>query len=154
MSNMNDDAEGGEDAGDGTQRSRLDTNRSGSGKGEHQQLSTHPDEDVSTFTEQPIEDRVYLINTVAEGQRVWVLHQAAARVLRKDMATVLKKSIKELDSIENEEFLAAVESHSVDVEKNFIKMFSSEETKEFDAVRAKFFGGSTLPIPTFDFELN
>ena len=82
-----------------------------------------------------------------------VMHQAASRVLRKDMATVLKKSLKELDNIEMEDFLQGVEAHAVEVEKNFIKMFSSEETDEFDQVRTKYLG-SAAPVPTFDFELN
>lgn len=54
------------------------------------------------------------------------------------MATNLKKSLKELDGIELDDFLAAVEEHAVNVEKNFIKMFSSEETNEFDGIRSKF----------------
>lgn len=141
-------------------RSRIDTNRSqvplSQRDQQHQQLSTHPDEDTTNCTEQPIEDRVYLINTVSQGDnaRIWVMHQAASRVLRKDMATVLKKSLKELDNIELDDFLHAVESHAVEVEKNFVKMFSSEETKEFDQIRAKYHQGSNAPIATFDFELN
>lgn len=120
---------------------------------EHQQLSTHPDEDQSAFTEQIIEDRVLMVNPISEGHRIWIMHQAATRMLRKDMATVFKKSLKELDGIELEEFLSSVEAHAVEIEKNFIKMFSSEETNEFDAIRAKYLGFAG-PIPTFDFELN
>lgn len=56
------------------------------------------------------------ISPVGEASRVWVLHQAASRALRKDMATVLKKSIKELDHLELEEFLADVEAHAVEIE--------------------------------------
>jgi predicted solute-binding protein len=112
-----------------------------------------PDEDTSAFAESQIDDRVWMINPVGESARVWVLHQAASRQLRKDMALALKKSVKELDSIDNEEFMAAVEAHAVDVEKNFIKMFSSEATHEFDEIRARFFP-SAAPLPTFDFEIN
>jgi len=56
------------DAGDATNRSPPDeTQRSGMPSSrEHQQLSTHPDEDTSTFTEQAIEDRVLLINPISE----------------------------------------------------------------------------------------
>jgi len=33
------------------------------------------------------------------------MHQAASRMLRKDIATVFKKSLKELDSVDLDEFL-------------------------------------------------
>ena len=118
-------------------------------------MSTHPDEDISTFTEQAIEDKVFLVNTISDNARIWMMHQAAARLLRKDMILVLKKSIKELDNIENDEFVASVEAHSADIEKNVVKIFSSDKTNKFDAIRSRFFsGGSSAPIPTFDFELN
>lgn len=149
------------DGGDGTNRSPPDeTHHSGMPSSrEHQQLSTHPDEDTSAFTEQPVEDRVLFINPVREAtnSRIWVLHQAASRSLRKDMATVLKKSIKELDALEQEDFLNAVEAHAVEAEKALVKIFSSEEPavcEQFQALRQKYLGGSGAPIPTFDFELN
>ena len=149
-----DDEDEGDNSRQGTQRSKIDTGRSGA-HGDHQQLSTHPDEDISQFTEQQIEDRVFLVNPISENGRIWVMHQAAARLLRKDMILVLKKSIKELENIENDDFIASVEAHSVDIEKNFIKMFSSDDTNKYDAIRSRFFtGGSSAPIPTFDFELN
>jgi hypothetical protein len=70
MRNDDDDDEGG----DGTNRSpQADTQRSAlPSSREHQQLSTHPDEDTSAFPEQPIEDRVFLINPISEatGSRV------------------------------------------------------------------------------------
>jgi hypothetical protein len=89
---MRDDNENEGEENGGINRSPADTYRSGMpSTREHQQLSTHPDEDTSTFTEQPIDDRVYLINPVEASSRIWVLHQAATRVLRKDMALVLKK---------------------------------------------------------------
>jgi hypothetical protein len=116
-------------------------------------MSTLPDEDQTTFTEQPTEDRVLTINVISESARIYVLHQTAARVIRKDMATVLKKSLKELDAVDLDEFVNAIEAHAVEVEKNFIKIFSSEETNDYDTLRTQYIGGTT-PIPTFDFELN
>ena len=95
-------------------------------------MSTHPDEDVSGFAEHSVEDRVCAIPTIAEDQRIWAFHQAPARLLRKDMSTVLKKMFKELDNIDFEDFVKSIEDHAVEVEKNFIRMFSSEDTKEFD----------------------
>lgn len=159
---MNDDEDGDTgEGGEGAGSSRpQDSSRSGlPSSREHQQLSTHPDEDVSHFTEQAIEDRVYLINPISEpnGSRIWVLHQAASRLLRKDMATVLKKSMKELDAIELDDFLASVEGHAVEVEKSLVRIFSSEEPavcEQNAAVRQRYLGPSAAPIPTFDFELN
>lgn len=106
---------------------------------EHQQLSTHPDEDTSTFKEMPIDDRAILLNNVSAGAdplRVWVLHQASQRLLRRDIALTLKKSVKELDEIENaEEFVAGIEEHAVHIEKQLVRMFSWEDTQEYDEVR-------------------
>ena len=98
----------------------------------HQQMSTLPDEDQTAFTEQHTDDRVLHVSVISENARIYVLHQAAARLLRKDMASVLKKSLKELDSIDMDEFVGAVESHAVEVEQSFIKVFSSETTNEYD----------------------
>ena len=86
--------------GDGTNSPAPGSSRLGAGVYEHQQLSTHPDEDTSTFHETPLDDRAILINNVQEQTRVWVIHQAAQRLLRKDIAVALKKSIKELDDVE------------------------------------------------------
>lgn len=69
------------------------------------------------------------------------------------MAQVLKKSLKELDAIDNDELLNFVEEYANQVERNFIKMFSSEETNEYDALRAKYLG-QAKPVPTFDYEIN
>ncbi len=69
------------------------------------------------------------------------------------MAAVLKKSIKELDAVETDDFVAGVEAHAVDIEKNFVKIFSSEETHEFDQLRVKYLS-SAAPLATFDFETN
>lgn len=40
--------------------------RAGSGNQEHQQLSTHPDEDTTGFPEFPIEDRALFVTNVNE----------------------------------------------------------------------------------------
>lgn len=117
------------------------------------QLSTHPDEDQTGFAEQQIDDKVFLVNPVGEAGRVWVMHQAAARYLRKDMAATLRRAVKELEGLDNDDFMKAVEEHAVAVEKNFVKMFSSDATSEFDELRARFLG-TPAPLPTFDFEIN
>ncbi len=115
-------------------------------------MSTHPDEDQTGFTEQQVEDKVLTVANVAEGVRVWAIHQAAQRAMRRDIATVLKKTAKELDEIELEEFVAAVEEQAKEVESNLVKVFSLEGTNEYDEIRARYLNGSTAPIPTFDYE--
>ena len=90
--------------------------------------------------------------SLADGFRVWAIHQAAQRALRRDIATVLKKTAKELDDVELDEFIASVEEQANEVEKNLIKVFSLEGTNEYDEIRAKYLNGSTAPIPTFDYE--
>jgi polyribonucleotide nucleotidyltransferase len=65
---------------------------------------------------------------------------------------VLNKTVKELDEIELEEFVAGVEEQANEVEKNLVKIFSIEGTNEFDEIRAKYLNGQTAPIPTFDYE--
>ena len=119
---------------------------------EHQQLSTHPDEDTSTFHEMPLDDRAILVNNIQEQTRVWVINQASQRLLRKDIAVALKKSTKELDEVDQEELVNAIEEHANQVEKQLIKIFSIEGTEEFDEIRAKILQGSNAPIPTFDYE--
>lgn len=108
----------------------------GSARGtqEHQQLSTHPDEDQSTFKESAFEDKVLMINPISldNTSRVWVIHQSAQRVMRKDIATILKKTVKELEDIELDEFVTAIEETANEVEKNIVKIFSMEGTNEYD----------------------
>lgn len=142
------------DEGEGEEKKQESVPASQRGPHEHQQLSTHPDEDQSTFTEQQVEDKVLVVPnvSVSDGLRVWAIHQAAQRALRKDIATVLKKTVKELDEVELDEFITAVEEQATEVEKNIVKIFSLEGTNEFDEIRAKYLNGSTAPIPTFDYE--
>lgn len=139
--------------GDGTASPVPGSSRVGAGgHHEHQQLSTHPDEDTSTFQEMPLDDRAIMINNVQEQTRVWVIHQAAQRLLRKDIAAALKKSTKEFDEVEMDELVNAVEEHANQIEKTLIKIFSKEGTNDYDEIRAKIMHGSTEPIPTFDYE--
>ena len=138
--------------GDGTASPPGGSARGPQGSHEHQQLSTHPDEDTSTFNEMPLDDRAILINNVQDQTRVWVIHQASQRLLRKDITVALKKSTKELDEVDMEELVRTIEEHAVEVEKTLVKIFSIEGTNEFDEIRAKVLNGSTAPIPTFDYE--
>ena len=100
----------------------------------------------------PLDDRAILVNNIQEQTRVWVINQASQRLLRKDIAVALKKSTKELDEVDQEELVNAIEEHANQVEKQLIKIFSIEGTEEFDEIRAKILQGSNAPIPTFDYE--
>lgn len=82
-----------------------------------------------------IEDKVLCVNPIGEGQKIWVLHQAASRFLRKDIAQHMKKNIKELDIVDIEELLTKIEQEAVNIENNFLKMHENH-------------------APVFDFEIN
>ena len=89
-----------------------------------------------------IEDRVLAVNPIGEASRIYVLHQAASRLFRKDIVQQMKKNIKELENIELEDLIQQVETHSVEVETNFLKIFGEKIEDE------------TQRVPVFDFELN
>jgi hypothetical protein len=71
-----------------------------------------------------IEDKVLLVNPIGENAKVFVFHQAAQRLIRKDIVQNMKKNIKELNSIDLDDLVAEVENHSVEVEKKLIGMLS------------------------------
>jgi hypothetical protein len=52
-----------------------------------------------------LEDKVFAINTISESSRIYVIHQAAQRLFRKDIVQQMKKNIKELESIDLEELI-------------------------------------------------
>ena len=54
----------------------------------------------------------------------------------------MKKNIKELENIDIEDLIAQVETHAVDVENNFLKLFGEAREDE------------TQRTPVFDFEIN
>ena len=56
-----------------------------------------------------VEDKVWCVNPIGDDSKIWVLHQAAAKWVRKDIATQMKKNIKELEIVDIEELLTRVE---------------------------------------------
>jgi len=56
-----------------------------------------------------IEDRVLCINPISDQSRIFVFHQAAQRLFRKDIVQQMKKNIKELDNIDLDEMIQQVE---------------------------------------------
>lgn len=83
------------------------------------------------------------------------MHQAASRYLRRDIVQAMRKYVKELDGVvEVDELADAVEAHANEVEKNFVKIISSEEhNNQYEELRRRFLGSPT-PVPCFDFEMN
>ncbi len=76
------------------------------------------------YDEQDLEDKVLLINPIGETSKVFVFHQAAARLIRKDIVQQLKKNVKEVSHLDLEEMLAEVELHAVAVENKVIETLS------------------------------
>ena len=101
-----------------------------------QQMWQSPPPSDRTYDEQDIEDKVLLINTIGESYKIWVMHQAAARWLRKDLVQQMKKNVKELETVDLAEMISVVEQHAVEVENNLLKVICQQDT------------------PIFDFELN
>jgi hypothetical protein len=83
--------------------------------------------------ESEFEDKVTLVNPQGEQYRIWVSHQSASRVLRKDIASNLKKLQKDFEDVDLDEFQSKVEEVAVKFESKFIEEVS---------------------LPVFDFEQN
>ncbi len=83
-----------------------------------------PDEE--RYPEQELEDKAFSVNPIGESYKVWVMHQAASRWVRKDISSFLRKNIKELDGIDSDVFIDNVEKTAVEVENLFTKMITGE----------------------------
>jgi hypothetical protein len=117
-----------------------------------------------------IEDKAWCVNTIGETSKIWVIHQAASRQLRKDIATQMRKSIKELDIVDSEELHEKIEAEAVEIENNFLRVVNEKRvvasaatvhTSVAISVGASYNGslGETAPqplqkVPIFDFEIN
>ena len=77
------------------------------------------------------------MNPIGENYKVWVMHQAASRWLRKDISSYMRKQIRELETIEQDELIENVEKASVEVEKAFLQLLKD-----------------TMDVPAFDWEIN
>jgi hypothetical protein len=63
------------------------------------------------------------VNPMGEEYRIWVIHQAAGRYLRREIITYMKKTVKEFDDIEQDELIEKVEAAAVALEDLFVKSF-------------------------------
>ena len=84
-----------------------------------------------------LEDKVHCVNPIGEQYKVWVMHQAASRWLRKDISSYMRKNIKELETIDQDEFIENVEKTALEAETAFLKMLSEQED-----------------VPVFNWEIN
>lgn len=92
-----------------------------------------------------IEDKVHVVNPVGETSRIFVVHQAAQRLLRKDIVAAMKKNVKEVETFDLEEMQQVVEHHAVDIEAKLLKIISEEIYGDQE---------SGYKVPIFDFEIN
>lgn len=92
-----------------------------------------------------IEDRAHCISTVGESYKIWAIHQAATRWMRRDIAKELKKTCNELASLDGDDLTAAIEEEGIEIENKFIAMFQEGGCKAHELGRA---------VPVFNFEIN
>lgn len=64
------------------------------------------------------------MNPIGETAKVFVFHQAAQRLIRKDIVQQMKKNIKELSHLDLDDLATQVETHAVDVENKVIAALS------------------------------
>jgi len=97
--------------------------------------------DEELYEEMELEDKVWCMNNIGESSKIWVIHQGASRLVRKDIVTCMKKGIKELENLELDEIIDIVEKDAVTIENKFLKKYNEnrEESKR---------------VPVFKFEIN
>jgi len=54
------------------------------------------EENTEDLEEVDVEDRAHCISTIGDNYKIWAIHQAATRWVRKDIAKELKKCLPEL----------------------------------------------------------
>ena len=84
--------------------------------------------------EAEIEDRALLVNPMGENFNVYVTHQAASRVLRRDIINCLLKNVPDFEDVDADDFATKAEEVANKLEQNWI--------------------GKHPDLPVFDFDLN
>ncbi len=88
-----------------------------------------------------VEDKVMAVNPIGDNYKIWVIHQAASRWLRNDIATQAKKFFKEMETVDLDELQEKIETEAVKIEDAYLKLaFQNPD--------------GTSAIPVFDFEIN
>ena len=125
-----------EDEDDDERSSRQDESASKAGvideKEEHKSEKAEP-----VKVEAEIDDKVQVVNPVGDDYRIWVIHQAAPRYVRKEIMTFMKKVVKQFDELDIDEVVEKVEKVAGFFEDDFIKKNANDET-----------------LPCFDYEIN
>jgi len=85
------------------------------------------------MVEAPFEDKVQLINPRGAEYNIMVLHQAGARVFRKEIVSNLKKLMPIFEDIDVDEISTSVEALAKSLEEKWI---------------------SNYDYPVFDYEMN
>ena len=87
----------------------------------------------------PIEDKCLQVTTHNEGQNIFVINQAAGRILRQELIREMQGYIESLKIVDLQEFNDHMEVEAEKFESNFIKLFSEQSES------------SAPKVPVFDF---
>lgn len=69
-----------------------------------------------------IEDKVLTVNPKGKEEAIWILHQAASRMLRKEILSHFKKVFtKELEDLEFDEVVEVIEDIARNVEDKYFR---------------------------------
>ena len=101
-------------------------------------VQSPPIEEEPEWIEVTMEDRVLMINPVGDDYKIWVIHQAASRMLRKDIVSYLSRIQKEFEDIDVDDLNEKVEANAVKLEKDVMSKLPEKGTS----------------APVFDFEIN
>ena len=95
-----------------------------------------PDEEK--YPEIELEDKVHCVNPMGADYKVWVHHQAASRLLRKEIASYMHKQLSELErGSDKDDWITKMEQTAVDTENAFFKLLTEKQD-----------------VPVFSWEIN
>ena len=98
-----------DDEGNGLYEFFIDAKSKKDDAGEGEQAQNQEEgKDQEAKPEEPIEemeleDKALVVNPIGDTERVWVIHQAAGRYLRKDLVANMKKNMKEMENVDQDE---------------------------------------------------
>lgn len=131
----------GEEAEEGEEPKPEDEEKKQEEAGKKKEEDSEVEENTEDLEEIDIEDRAQCISTIGESYRIWAIHQAATRWLRRDIAKELKKTLPELQNVDQDDLMEAIDAEGEAIEKAFIDLYKQGGAKQMD-------------LPVFDFELN
>ncbi|CAI2386911.1 unnamed protein product [Moneuplotes crassus] len=124
--------------------SRVESSKNDSineGESKAADLDKSKESNAPKFQEQEIEDRVTVVNPKGDDYDILVFHQAAGKMVRKDILNSLVKQASEFKDVDIDSILENANSYSEELELKFIEKYcaSAEEGEE---------------IHHFDYEIN